>query len=362
MMVVKGLGDEKTLADFANVSLKHQSSEIACPGGLGEVKFHGDGTPFTGVWGRPQNDGPALRILALGMKWPSIIYKDLNYLKNHWRDFDYDPWEEVKGHHFFTRMMEREAFLFVNQKTDFRGRFNSTLNDIERELERFWEEGPFIKETIDQVVGQYKSGLDSAVILAYTYAASWNRDIGLDDTFLKNNLRDKMESTAEQLLEAFEHLYPINWIYPNMPPAIGRYTEDRYNGYDSNGQGNPWFLLTLGMAQFFFELILEHEEEAVIKISNINQAFYKYVTGINFKENSSYSKNQEEFKLIQNSLWKMGNGFIERVRYHADREQGHMSEQMNLNTGYMQGAPDLTWNYANFLSMIREREKVLAIH
>lgn len=33
--------------------------------GLGEPKFHVDGTPFTGSWGRPQRDGPALRALTL---------------------------------------------------------------------------------------------------------------------------------------------------------------------------------------------------------------------------------------------------------------------------------------------------------
>src|SRR3990167_10057673 len=32
---------------------------------LGEPKFNLDGTPYAGPWGRPQNDGPALRALAL---------------------------------------------------------------------------------------------------------------------------------------------------------------------------------------------------------------------------------------------------------------------------------------------------------
>lgn len=34
-------------------------------GGLGEAKFHVDSTEFTGDWGRPQRDGPALRAAAL---------------------------------------------------------------------------------------------------------------------------------------------------------------------------------------------------------------------------------------------------------------------------------------------------------
>ena len=34
-------------------------------GGLGEPKFNVDETAFTGAWGRPQRDGPALRATAL---------------------------------------------------------------------------------------------------------------------------------------------------------------------------------------------------------------------------------------------------------------------------------------------------------
>ncbi len=34
-------------------------------GGLGEPKFNVDQTAFTGAWGRPQRDGPALRATAL---------------------------------------------------------------------------------------------------------------------------------------------------------------------------------------------------------------------------------------------------------------------------------------------------------
>lgn len=34
-------------------------------GGLGEPKFNADATAFTGAWGRPQRDGPALRTTAL---------------------------------------------------------------------------------------------------------------------------------------------------------------------------------------------------------------------------------------------------------------------------------------------------------
>jgi hypothetical protein len=64
--------------------------------GLGEPKFNVDETAFTGSWGRPQRDGPALRATALiayskwlvsngytstasSLIWP-IIQNDLSYV------------------------------------------------------------------------------------------------------------------------------------------------------------------------------------------------------------------------------------------------------------------------------------------
>jgi len=43
-------------------------------GGLGEPKYNADGSAFTGAWGRPQRDGPALRATAMiaYSKWLSM--------------------------------------------------------------------------------------------------------------------------------------------------------------------------------------------------------------------------------------------------------------------------------------------------
>jgi glucoamylase len=71
--------------------------------GLGEPKFNADGSAFTGSWGRPQRDGPALRATALiayskwliangytstasTVVWP-IIQNDLNYVGQYWSIF-----------------------------------------------------------------------------------------------------------------------------------------------------------------------------------------------------------------------------------------------------------------------------------
>lgn len=68
--------------------------------GLGEPKFNVDDTAFTGAWGRPQRDGPALRAIALityskwlinngyestanSIVWP-IIEIDISYVAQYW--------------------------------------------------------------------------------------------------------------------------------------------------------------------------------------------------------------------------------------------------------------------------------------
>src|SRR4029079_8407154 len=94
--------------------------------GLGEPKFNMDGTAFNGEWTRPQNDGPALRAIAM-IHWANILIqkdnlymakyfysnewpgnapakRDLEYIARHWQDSTYDLWEEVKGSHFYTLM------------------------------------------------------------------------------------------------------------------------------------------------------------------------------------------------------------------------------------------------------------------
>lgn len=53
------------------ISFQAQLQSVSNPsgrldtGGLGEPKFHVDGSAFTGDWGRPQRDGPALRAVTL---------------------------------------------------------------------------------------------------------------------------------------------------------------------------------------------------------------------------------------------------------------------------------------------------------
>lgn len=96
-------------------------------GGLGEPKFGVNETAFTGPWGRPQRDGPALRATALiaysrwliangytstvsPITW-HIIQNDLAYVEQYWNKTGFDLWEEVDGSSFFTIAVQHRALV-----------------------------------------------------------------------------------------------------------------------------------------------------------------------------------------------------------------------------------------------------------
>ncbi len=117
----------KLLEDYRQFSRQNQltanPSGGADSGGLGEPRFNADGTVYQ-KWGRPQNDGPALRALTL-MRWAnllldqnqtdwvrnnpydgrfpsqSVIKNDLEYVARTILDPCVDLWEERPGNHFF---------------------------------------------------------------------------------------------------------------------------------------------------------------------------------------------------------------------------------------------------------------------
>jgi glucoamylase len=96
--------------------------------GLGEPKFNVNLTAFTGAWGRPQRDGPALRSTALityanyllqqggssnedyvtGTLWPMIVL-DADYVQTYWNQSTFDLWEEIDSSSFFTSAVQHRS-------------------------------------------------------------------------------------------------------------------------------------------------------------------------------------------------------------------------------------------------------------
>ncbi len=310
------------------VEFSRQNQKINTLTGLGEPKFNIDGSAFNDPWGRPQNDGPALRAITLihfansllemgkenivreklydgKLPTSSVIKLDLEYVSHHWQDTSFDLWEEVKGHHFYTRMVQRRALIegaSLAQKLDdpFAAEFyRSQAKKLESEIERHWNpERGIIVATLDRDGGlDYKtSGLDVAVILGVLHGTT-------DDGFMSVS-DSRVLATAKRLEDAFQSLYSINQN-GMVGIAIGRYPEDQYFG------GNPWVLATFALAEFYY------------KLGEI----------------------------------KKGDEFMARVQLHANPD-GSLSEQIDRKSGYMISARDLTWNYASFLTAIGSRNNL----
>ncbi|KAI9837191.1 MAG: Glucoamylase, intracellular sporulation-specific [Sclerophora amabilis] len=278
---------------------------------LGEPKFLVSGDPFTGSWGRPQRDGPALRALTLthylraynssqpslwnsteeagsaeffrklyDAKLPtdSVIKADLEYVSHYWQSPGFDLWEEVDGLHFFTAMVQIKALkegaslalafgdegaaawydeqhsamlIFMEQFQDVeKGRIRSTLNSS-------------------------RSGLDCSVILGSlsaidnTYPGDDDDDDDSEGTELPfPPWSDAVLLSAYSLITDAAARFPINnqslksLSDPASSPfegvGIGRYPEDVYDGYATASTGNPWFLCTSAVGQFLHLLALHY--------------------------------------------------------------------------------------------------------
>jgi len=376
----EGSGNSKSRKQYSNILLDYiQFSRLNqetpnLSGGLGEPKFHPDGAAYNESWGRPQDDGPALRaitLIHLARVWlkegkenwvreklyngskHSIVKKDLEYVSSHWRNTSFELWEEVKGHHFHTRMVQYRALkegaelarlLGDGKAADW---YFTQSSQMEPELLRHWNPSKrILVNTLDRDEGlDYKfSELDSSVVLGVLHGHTAEGIISLSD--------DRVLATVKALEDVFYKIYLIN---QNGEPgiAIGRYPEDRYDGYSSGGTGNPWFIGTSAFAEFYYRLAGELEKRSEIKINSTNRSFFWDLKA--FKEHHPvYKKGSVQFNEMVKLARVKGDTFLTRVKYHVDGT-GSMSEQINRESGFMQGARDLTWSYAAFLSAIRYR-------
>lgn len=378
---------KKFFLDSVMFAQKTQQNSLLFAG-LGEPKFFVDGRVYNGPWGRPQNDGPALRsisftrILALAIQenWPelpelkkilyqaqlpanSVLKYDFEYTASHWRDLNFDLWEEVYGSHFYTLMAQRKALaLGLRVAQSFSDPFAAVHYQqeylkINQELNRFWDEkNDYIYATINsQSVknksiksGLNKSQLDSAVILAILHSDFGDSQFGFKD--------DRVLSTFQKIIDSFSNLYVINQN-ANLAPALGRYPEDTYDGYQTNSRGNPWVLTTAAAAEFLYRTVMQLSQVSTIKINQYNQDFFNRTA--NMKDlplGKIILRGSTEYKVLVKNLLNMADSYLSRVLYHANSDAS-LSEQMNRDNGYMQGAPNLSWSHASFITAKIYRDK-----
>lgn len=333
---------EKLLRDFTFFSRQNQLTKSIA--GLGEPIFEVDGRVFQGPWGRPQNDGPAQRATVLA-QWAEILLDrgqddfvrtwlysadlpahtvvkaDLEYVSHHWQDSSFDLWEEVRGDHFYTRMVQRKALIVGARLADRLGDhmaaswYRSQAQALEQKISQHWNSGKQrIDATHNRVEGaDYKySNLDIAVILAVLHGAEGSFFSVADP---------RVHATFEKLLEEFSRIYHINQRYPDLGTAVGRYPEDLYAGTHFNA-GNPWVLATMAAAEF------------------------------------CYKKGMTSRARDAQAWLERGDEFVQRTQFHSYPD-GSLSEQFDRYTGFMTSASDLTWSYSAVVTAAWAREDLL---
>jgi glucoamylase len=311
---------------------------------LGEPKFYVTGKANLEPWGRPQNDGPALRALTaieIANTWiqkgrfddvreklyraelpaNTLIKRDLEYVSHHWMETSFDLWEEERAMHFYTLTVQKVALLkgaklaqtlgdadaasFYSQQSKAIDNYLSAFVDSKRGIIRY-------AINKDSPLPHKKSDLDIAVLLAAIQTFDGQFYVPVQ----------AMINTVNQISQTFQSLYSINQVRTTkeglpLGVALGRYPDDKYSGFDFSS-GNPWFLATLALAEFSCDL------------------------------NKTQSFNSKQKSQLNDTAVKQFN----RVLYHRLAD-GSLSEQFNRDSGYEQGARDLTWSYASYVTAYR---------
>lgn len=296
-----------------------------------ETRVNPDGSLDISIWPRPQNDGAALRALAL-LRWArsgapfdaelgdavsTLLRADIAFTLRRWREPCFDLREEEKGLHYYTLRVQAAA---LEECAGWLDKLDDRIDaevcrreaaTILRRLDEYWhaDEGFYRSRILDSGVRSGKER-DMAVILATVHAA------GRGET---HSVRDeRMHVTLARLEALFDAEYAINLGRSvTTGPAMGRYPGDVYYS------GGAWYLSTLGAAEFCFRAaVVEGSEDRAL------------------------------------ALLRRGEGFLETVRAFTP-PSGHMSEQFDQKTGAQTSAKHLAWSYAAFISCVAARQSAM---
>lgn len=304
-----------------------------------EARVNPDGTLDISKWGRPQHDGPPLRLLAT-LRWvrdvdlerelasavAALVRMDLAFTRDCWRVASVDMWEEESGHHYYSLRLaaaaleEGAAWLKTQHHAEDVALAQSCRADAQtilRMLDGYWlsDLGYYRSRVLEGGVRSAKE-LDIAVIFAAIHGtSSGERGAGA------HTVHDpRMHATLMRLEELFDGEYVINSNRPpGRGPAMGRYKGDTYYS------GGAYYFSTLAAAEFCFRATVGRPAGQ----GDVGQ-----------------------------SLLGRGDAFLETVRAYTP-DSGDMSEQFDQKTGIQTSAKHLAWSYAAFISCVVARRDAL---
>ena len=315
---------------------------------LAEARVNPDGSLDFTRWARPQNDGPALRVLAL-KRWRDagpdldgtlrsamleLVVGDLDFIKSRAREPSFDIWEEESGYHYYTQLAQAEALAcgaeWLEEIGDASnaGACDSIADELAPSLGAYWNAADgYYRSRTGVAAGVPEKALDISVILGVLHAG---RARGAHSV-----LDPRAQATLTALEDLFHAEYPINHQRPSdHGPAIGRHANDLYYG------GNPWYLATLATAEFYFRLAVALRSGAPLASTSENARFRQRL-GTRTRANAAFER---------------GDTFMRTVRAYTPAN-GDLSEQFDRLTGAQTSAKQLAWSYAAFITAAASRRQ-----
>ena len=335
---------------------------------LGEARHNADGGLDVLKWGRPQNDGPALRALTV-MRFlahdafreraaeaaATLLRIDLDYTLSHWREPCVDLWEETLGFHYHTRLVQQAAldkganFCAERGETARAAACAEAAHALLSELDAHFDPRDGVYRGRLPVTGPDAPPprpLDIAVILAAVHAGRLSGTHSVADS--------KMLATLSALERLFDALYPINRTRPaNCAPALGRYAGDCYFS------GGAYYFSTLGAAQFYFLLAQAAAADGSISVTQESRAPLAALlqTPVDALEPGVLA---EDFRdALAEAALRRGDMYLETVRRFTPASRA-LSEQFSQQDGAPTSADNLTWSYACFVTTLAERRRAAA--
>ena len=308
----------------------------------GEPKFYVNREKYDKNWGRPQNDGPAIRSYALveyafhlisknetellkpifNYGQNGLIDKDLEFLLNYSvNKTSFDLWEEINGYHYFTTFFQLKALeniekliIYFNNKDNRINKIAISKLEYSSILNKFYDKENKIIKSSFNVVNEHcnvREYLDSSVFLAQIYCKENPICIYTINTLIKFVKKNIKKYDTDK----------YNFI------PIGRYYEDDYY------KGNPWFLTTICVAQYI--------KNCIKYLDNIDISFNsKLIELLDLLK--CYNFNDIETS-IDHYCHEIDN-FV--INFYYNNKQ--LPEQFDINNNPI-SASHLTWSYASFL-------------
>ncbi|QRV90689.1 glycoside hydrolase family 15 protein [Ceratobasidium sp. AG-Ba] len=374
---------------YSQGGLQKTCNPSGCPtnGGLGEPKFHADGSPYTGSWGRPQRDGPALRAITLTRfanylldrgrpadsafvskflyqqdtnSGNSVIKNDLEYTSHHCFKESFDLWEEMKDHHFFTLLACRKA-LDVGSKlalrlhdpaaADWYGKQSRALSSFLLDSRFRFPNGAYRAYLSNPY---NRRGIDNSIILG-VLAAGDKGDPDFGPT------APAVLASVKVYVDAFRGLYAIanepGQREGTDPIPTGRYPEDKWDGYETteHTMGNPWYICTIAVSHLVDLAVSEFLSVGRIEVTDVSLPFFKQFADVKV---GTLTSGSEDYNAVLDGMRKWSDGFYNIVRQFQG-PGGVLYEQFGRITGLPQGAPNLTWSFAAFANAARARHSLV---